>query len=191
MIRTGIYGGSFNPIHTGHILLGEHLVTKGFVDELWYVVSPQNPFKVNQALLDDEARLELARIAVDGKEKLKVCDVEFRLPRPSYMIHTLKTLSTTYTDREFILVIGADNWERFPRWYENEKILQHYRVMVYPRPGYTLQDIPDNVTIVPTPLYDISSTHIRKRIARWKDEFNGEGLIPEVWNEIKEKKYYY
>ena len=188
--KTGIYGGSFNPIHKGHIRLAKALAESGLVDEMWLLVSPQNPFKVNAELLDDEERLRLARLAVADVPGVEVCDREFSLPRPSYMYNTLKALSKEHPDREFVLVIGADNWERFPDWYHSKAILSKYRIIIYPRPGYTLEKVPRKVTVADTPLLDISSTEIRQRIASDPD-YDGEGLPPIVWQEIKEKRYYY
>lgn len=185
-MTTGIYGGSFNPIHVGHVRLAKALIDGGYVDEMWLLVSPQNPFKVNADLLDDDLRLHLARLAVGDVAGVEVCDREFSLPRPSYMYTTLCTLSREHPDREFVLVIGADNWERFPDWYHSRDILSAYRIIVYPRPGYQLQNVPEGVTIADTPLLDISSTEIRRRIASEPD-YNGEGLCPAVWEEMKGK----
>jgi nicotinate-nucleotide adenylyltransferase len=188
-IKTGLYGGSFNPIHIGHIQLSQALLDAHLLDEMWLLVSPQNPFKVNQKLLDDNARLKLAQLAVKNIPNIKVSDYEFHLPRPSYMVHTLEHLRQDFPEREFILIIGADNWERFPHWYKYEEILEHHRLIVYPRPGFELKDIPAGVTIADTPLIDISSTEIRENIPH--PDYQGEGLCPAVWKEIKKKKYYY
>ena len=182
--RTGIYGGSFNPIHLGHVSLAKALAESSLVDEMWLLVSPQNPFKANANLLDDETRLRLARLAVSDVPGVEVCDREFFLPRPSYMFNTLTALSREHPDREFVLVIGADNWERFPDWYRSSDILAAYRVIIYPRPGFVLPDVPKGITIADTPLLDISSTAIRRRIANDPD-YDGEGLPPAVWKEIK------
>ena len=182
--RTGIYGGSFNPIHLGHVSLAKALAESSLVDEMWLLVSPQNPFKANANLLDDETRLRLTRLAVNDVPGVEVCDREFFLPRPSYMFNTLTALSREHPDREFVLVIGADNWERFPDWYRSSDILAAYRVIIYPRPGFVLPDVPKGVTIADTPLLDISSTAIRCRIANDPD-YDGEGLPPAVWKEIK------
>lgn len=187
-ITTGIYGGSFNPIHNGHTQLGIGLHRQGLVDELWFVVSPHNPHKQQKDLLNDEERLNLARLAVTETPYLKVSDVEFHLPRPSYMVNTLETLRTQYPQREFILVMGADNWEKFSHWYRHEEIMRHHRIIVYPRPGYTLQDTPSQVTVADTPLIPISSTEIRKQIH--EGTFRGDGIHPSVWKEIKIKGYY-
>ena len=189
MKRTGIYGGSFNPIHLGHVCLAKALADSGLVDEMWLLVSPQNPFKVDARLLDDEKRLHLARLAVLDVPGVEVCDREFTLPRPSYMYNTLQALSQEHPDCEFVLVIGADNWERFPNWYRSQDILSDYRIIIYPRPGYTLQDVPPGVTLADTPLIDISSTEIRNRIQTQPD-YDGEGLPPAVWQEIKRKGLY-
>ena len=187
-IKTGLYGGSFNPIHNGHILLSQALLDAHLIDEMWLLVSPQNPFKVNQKLLEDQARLQLAQLAVKDIPNLTVSDYEFHLPRPSYMANTLEHLRQEFPDREFILIIGADNWERFPMWYRSEDILTHHRVIIYPRPGCELKDIPENVTIADTPLIDISSTEIRENISN--PDYHGEGLPLTVWKEIKKKGYY-
>jgi nicotinate-nucleotide adenylyltransferase len=187
-IKTGLYGGTFNPIHNGHIQLSQALLDMRLIDEMWLLVSPQNPFKVNQKLLDDNARLQLARLAVKDIPNLTVSDYEFHLPRPSYMVHTLEHLRNEFPEREFILIIGADNWERFPMWYKSEEILAHHKVIVYPRTGYKLENVPDGVTIAETPLIDISSTALRESIKN--PDYHGEGLHPAVWEEIKRKRYY-
>lgn len=188
MIRTGIYGGSFNPIHQGHVQLSKALLETGLIDELWLLVSPQNPLKVSQTLLEDEARFRLAKIAVEGIDGIKACDYEFHLPRPSYMVHTLEALRHDFPEREFVLVVGADNWERFHQWYRHEEILCKHQLIVYPRPGCQLGEVPQCVTVVDTPLLDISSTEIREKIN--SPDYHGEGLCPKVWEEIKRNKFY-
>lgn len=190
-MTTGIYGGSFNPIHVGHTTLGQWLVRHHYLDELWFLVSPQNPLKPASGLLDDDARLRLARLAVGRKRHLRVSDFEFHLPRPSYMVHTLEALREAYSDRDFVLVIGADNWYRFPDWYQSEEIMRHHRLLIYPRPGFPIDEsqLPTGVTRVNTPLLDISSTQIRDAI-RHQPSYNGFGLDSRVWAEIKAKQYY-
>lgn len=184
MKRTGIYGGSFNPVHEGHLRLARALVKGGWVDEMWLVVSPQNPFKADGHLLADDLRLRLTRLAAEGVDGVSVCDREFSMPRPSYMYDTLTVLKREHPDREFILVIGADNWERFSRWYRSADILSSFRLIVYPRPGYKCCEVPPGVMVADTPLLDISSTEIRRRIASCP-AYDGEGLCPAVWHEIK------
>lgn len=188
MVRTGIYGGSFNPIHVGHVALARRLMEQGLVDEVWLVVSPQNPFKADRHLLDEQARLTLARLAVQAEAGIEVSDVEMTLPRPSYMSRTLRVLSARYPQRQFSLIIGADNWERFPQWHEASWIMQHYPLIVFPRPGSTLGALPPGVQRADTPLLDISSTWVRERV--WTDGYDGEGLSPLVWQEIRRKGYY-
>ncbi len=183
----GIYGGSFNPIHNGHVQLGDELVAQGAVNELWYVVSPQNPFKVNQQLMPDDLRLHLTNLALEGHKGLKVCDVEYRLPKPSYMFHTLEALRKENPEVEFRLVIGADNLERFQQWYRADDILACHKLIVYPRPGYPLTDVPSYATVAKTSLIDISSTQIREALKH--ADYNGEGLPTVVWNELKCSPY--
>lgn len=185
---TGIYGGSFNPIHNAHLQLARALCEACLVENLWFMVSPQNPFKPAEGLLDDEARLALARLAVQDSPDVQVSDVEFHLPRPSYMARTLETLRAQYPEREFVLVMGADNWERFPQWFHHEDILRHHRIIVYPRPGYPLPDMSPGVLVADTPLIPLCSTAIRESIR--SGTCRGEGLPPLVWKEIKQKGYY-
>ena len=190
-MTVGLYGGSFNPIHEGHLSLGRWLVSHALVDELWFLVSPQNPLKPAAGLLDDDARFHLAQLAVGRKRHLRVSDFEFHLPRPSFMVHTLEALRTAYPGRDFVLVIGADNWHRFPQWYQSDEILRHHRILIYPRSGFPIDEasLPTGVTLVHTPLFDISSTQIREAIAH-DPAYNGFGLNPRVWAEIKAKGYY-
>ena len=187
----GIYGGSFNPIHQGHLALGRWLVRHALVDELWFMVSPQNPLKPAAGLLDDDARLSLARLAVGRSRRLHVSDFEFSLPRPSFMADTLAALRQSHPEHEFILVIGADNWHDFPRWHHPDDILAHHSLIVYPRPGYAVDatTLPHGVTLVATPLLDISSTQIRHAIAT-DPTYDGQGLHPRVWKEIQAREYY-
>lgn len=186
--RTGIYGGSFNPVHLGHVRLAKALADSDLLDEVWLLVSPQNPFKTDSRLLDDDERLHLARLAVADVPGVEVCDREFSMPRPSYMYNTLRALSREHPDREFVLIIGADNWERFPQWYRSRDILRSHRVIICPRPGFTCQDLPAGVTVADTPLYDISSTGIRRLLSQ--PCYDGEGLHPAVWQEIRDKGLY-
>lgn len=191
MTTTGIYGGSFNPIHRGHTQLAEQLCREGRVDELWFLISPQNPLKRQADLLPDRVRLELARQAVQESRQMRVSDFEFRLPRPSFMADTLAALRQTYPERRFVLVIGADNWLSFDRWHRPEEIRRNHLIIVYPRPGYPLAagDLPEGVTLADTPLLDISSTELREAIRR--GTYRGDDrLHPAVWKEIQEKGYY-
>lgn len=187
-IKTGIYGGSFNPIHNGHIALARHLLHEAELDEIWFVVSPQNPFKVQQQLLADDKRLRLVRQALAPYPQLVASDFEFSLPRPSYMWHTLQGMSAQWPDRELHLIIGADNWLCFDRWYHADDIRRTYPIIIYPRQGYNITpaDLPQGVRLVNTPLYNVSSTEIRADIAAGRDI---SGKVPSTILSEVEKEY--
>lgn len=187
-IKTGIYGGSFNPIHNGHIALARHLLHEAELDEIWFVVSPQNPFKVQQQLLADDKRLRLVRQALAPYPQLVASDFEFSLPRPSYMWHTLQGMSAQWPDRELHLIIGADNWLCFDRWYHADDIRRTYPIIIYPRQGYdiTPADLPQGVRLVNTPLYNVSSTEIRADIAAGRDI---SGKVPSTILSEVEKEF--
>ena len=158
---TGLFFGSFNPVHNGHLAIARYLLEKGFCREVWFVVSPQNPLKQNAELLDENKRLEILR---------KVCDAEFRLPRPSYTWNTLQVLKKEYPEKSFALVIGGDNLRNFHLWRNYKEILNHYRIFVYPRPGVEVPGtIPEGVTLVNAPLAAVSSTEIRAKIGAGED----------------------
>ena len=179
MIKTGIYGGSFNPIHNGHIALARQMLISAELDEVWFVVSPQNPFKQTSTdLLDDAKRLELTRLALADDDRLIACDDEYRLPRPSYTWHTLQALSRAYPDRTFTLLIGADNWLAFDRWYHGSDILSHYPVAIYPRRHSPIDatTLPAGVQLLDAELYDISSSDIRQRV---RSGLSIAGMVPE------------
>ena len=166
MIKTGIFGGSFNPIHNGHISLARQLKEKVGLDEVWLMVSPQNPMKQQVDLLSDETRIQMARLALEHETHIVASDYEMHLPKPSYTWLTLQALRRDYPDRQFVLMIGGDNWTIFDKWYHANDILQHFQVVVYPRRDEqsVKKDLPANVTMVEAELLDISSTEIRQRI---------------------------
>ena len=187
-IKMGIYGGSFNPIHNGHIALARHLLQEAELDEIWFVVSPQNPFKVQQQLLADDKRLLLVRKALAPYPQLVASDFEFSLPRPSYMWHTLQGMSAQWPDRELHLIIGADNWLCFDRWYHADDIRSTYPIIIYPRQGYDIEPstLPQGVRLVNTPLYNVSSTEIRADVAAGRDI---SGKVPSTILSEVEKEY--
>lgn len=188
MIKTGIFGGSFNPIHNGHVSLARQLKEKAGLDEVWLMVSPQNPLKQSADLLDDEARLEMARAALQDEQGIMVCDYEMHLPKPSYTWHTLQALSRDYPDREFVLMIGGDNWQFFDRWYHAGDILENYQIVVYPREGLTKGQLSCRVTVVEAELLDVSGTEIRRRIRQGKSI---RCLVHPAVAELIEKNGYY
>ena len=161
MIRTGIFGGSFNPIHNGHISLARQLREKAGLDEVWLMVSPQNPLKATTDLLDDKTRMQMVRLAVEGETGIIASDYEMHLPKPSYTWNTLEALKQDYPNREFMLMIGGDNWDLFDKWYRADDIRKNFQIIVYPRRGF-------KGGIDGLDLIDISSTDIRQRIKAGK-----------------------
>ncbi|MCR5364891.1 MAG: nicotinate (nicotinamide) nucleotide adenylyltransferase [Prevotella sp.] len=155
-MNIGIFGGSFNPIHCGHVAIARAALTQCRLNEVWLMVSPQNPLKQESDLLDDGLRFSLAQQALENVDGVVACDYEFRLPKPSYTWNTLQHLSADYPDHRFFLLIGGDNWAHFTRWYHWKDILRHYDVVVYPRDEYT--------GTIDVPLLDVSSTEIRRKV---------------------------
>lgn len=187
MKSVGIFGGSFNPIHTGHIALAKSLCEKAGLDEVWFMVSPMNPFKKAATdLLDNQLRLEMVKKALEGEPQLQACDYEFHLPKPSYTWHTLQAISQDFSDIRFTLLIGGDNWAAFDKWYHHDDILAHYPIVVYPRKDSDIGEVPEGVTIVETPLLNISSTEIRHHIAKGESI---HGMVPESIEQLAIQNY--
>ena len=184
LLKTAIFGGTFNPVHIGHLALANYLCEFCGLDELWFMVSPQNPMKGESDFLSDAQRLELVQAAIQEYPKFRASDFEFSLPRPSYTIHTLDKLKESYPDREFFLIIGGDNWNSIQRWKEAERLIAENNILVYPRPGYIInkRDFPVTVKQVEAPLLDISSTFIRNAMKGGKDV--RYFLHPEVYRKL-------
>ena len=165
-MKVGLFFGSFNPIHVGHLIIAEHLATNTDLDEIWFVISPQNPFKKKKNLLNEYDRLHLVNIAIENNNKLKASDIEFKLPKPSYTIDTLVYLKEKYNEYEFSLIMGSDNLENLHKWKNADILFKEYPFYVYNRPGHT--DIKNaekaKVTFLDAPQLKISSTFIRKNI---------------------------
>ena len=174
----GLFGGSFNPIHVGHIALAKAALQACGLDEVWLMVSPQNPLKQDQKLLDDQLRLEMAEKALEGVEGVKACGYEFQLPKPSYTWHTLQALTKDYPDCRFTLLIGGDNWAHFERWYHWQDILRTCDIAVYPREGH--------IGTFDAPLVNVSSTEIRQKV---KQGQSIQGLVPDSIVPLVEKYY--
>lgn len=170
-MNIGIFSGSFNPVHIGHLALANYLCEYEGLDQVWFMVSPRNPLKEADELMDDSLRLKLVQLAVEGYPKFRASDFEFRLPRPSYTVHTLDELRRAYPQHVFHLIIGSDNWLLFPRWRESERILATTPLIVYPRPGYPVdpQTLSPTVRMTSAPVFEISSTFIRQAIAEGRD----------------------
>lgn len=167
----GILGGSFNPVHMGHLMVAKYLVEFTNLSEVWLTLSPLNPLKAHSLeLIPDLHRLEMLKIATRNLEGVGVCDLELSLPRPSYTINTLEALHKRYPRRRFKPIVGSDNLRIFEQWRSYDKILEEYGLIVYPRPGYPIPTVLDlNIKTVNAPLVSLSSTFLRKAIAQGKD----------------------
>ena len=189
-MKIGFYSGSFNPIHTGHVALANYILNHTDLDEIWLVVSPHNPLKEKELLIDDDIRLQMTKLAVEDFPQLKASDVEFSLPKPSYTIDTLHYLSNKYPNDEFVLIIGADNLDVFHLWKNYQELLEKYQILVYPREGYgeklTIEDLRltiderivstinrkskiVNLKYIDAPLFNVSSSEIREKIKNKED----------------------
>lgn len=186
-MKIGLFFGSFNPVHVGHLVIANYMVSFTDLDELWFVVSPQNPLKEKDTLLKDSLRLEMLRLAVKNSASIKVSDVEFSLSRPSYTINTLKHLQQLYPENTFIIIMGADGLSSFHKWKDHKLIEENYRRYVYPRKGSDFKE-GKNCILQPAPEIDISSTFIRQALKEKKDV---RFFLPEgIYNFIKEKSLY-
>lgn len=169
-MRIGIFGGSFDPIHTGHAIVAQYIISSGAVDRLWFMVSPVNPLKADKVRqVADTDRLRMVEMVSRPMEGVETSAFEFSMPKPSYTIDTLNALQEKFPNDEFCLIIGGDNWEVFGKWRNSKEILDKYHVLVYPRLGYKV-DIPnelkDRVTLIDAPVIELSSTQIRERLSK-------------------------
>ncbi len=189
-MNVGLYFGSFNPVHAGHMIIANYMLAYAGLDRLWFVVSPHNPLKDKATLLDDRHRLELVRLAIGDNNKMKASDIEFKMKQPSYTIHTLVTLQEKHPDYRFHLIMGSDNLATLHKWKNYEEILKQFNILVYPRPkneGGPLLAHP-HVKLVSAPHVEVSSTFIREAIKAKKDV--RYYVPPAAWEYIREMHFY-
>jgi len=189
-MKIGLFFGSFNPIHNGHLIIANYILEYSDIEQLWFVISPQNPLKKKSGLLQDYHRYNLLDSAIGISNKYKVCDIEFKMPKPSYTIDTLTYLNEKYPDKEFVVIMGSDNLKSLPKWKNYIQIIHNYEIIVYPRPDFDCSEYLENkkIKILKAPLMEISSTFIRDSIKNKKDL---RFFMPEnVYNLIKDMHFY-
>jgi nicotinate (nicotinamide) nucleotide adenylyltransferase len=190
-MHIGLYFGSFNPVHNGHLKLAEYLIDNQIVDEVWFVVSPCNPLKKQSDMLDEYIRLDMLMLAIEQQPKLKASDIEFIMPIPSYTIDTLHELTKQFPENQFKLLIGSDNALVFDQWKNYTQILKEYPILVYPRMSFDFSEVKDlypQMQLLNSPYFNISSTQIRQSIAQKKDV--SQWLHPSVNKFIIENEFY-
>ena len=188
--KIGLFFGSFNPIHVGHMAIANYMAEFTDMEEVWLVVSPQNPFKKNQTMLGAHHRMNLIRAGIGDYKKIKPCDAELKLPEPNYTINTLRQLSEQYPAKEFVLIMGKDNLFTFDKWKDYEEILKDYEIYVYPRKGIgkTPFDKHPKVTIIHAPVIEVSATFIRNALKEKKDV---RFLLPESAAKYRTEMHFY
>jgi len=188
-MNIGLYFGSFNPIHTGHLIIANHILNHSQLDKIWFIVSPHNPLKKAHTLLNEYDRYHLVEIAIEDNPNFKVSNIEFSLPKPSYTVHTLAYLKEKFPFENFTIIMGSDSYQNLPHWKNFEVILENYSIIVYERPGHPIQDeIPANVEVMKAPLLEISSSYIRQCIESGKSI---QYLVHDkVRTYIEDNKYY-
>lgn len=188
-MKIGLYFGSFNPIHIGHLIIANHFLNETEIEKIWFVVSPQNPFKQSNSLLDEYDRLHLVRLATENDNRIKVSDIEFGLPKPSYTIDTLSYLKERYPSHEFSLIMGSDSFQNFNKWKNYELIKEQHRIYIYRRNGFEIENtVNADIILLDAPILQISATHIRELIKSGKSI---RYLVPEsVREEIETRRFY-
>ncbi|MBS1628176.1 MAG: nicotinate-nucleotide adenylyltransferase [Bacteroidetes bacterium] len=190
-MKIGLYFGSFNPIHMGHLVIASHVANYADVQQVWFVVSPQNPLKSSTSLLNEHQRLFLVQKAIENDNRFKACDVEFKLPKPSYSIDTLTYLSEKHPEHEFLIIIGSDSLQNIKQWKNYKELLTNYKLIVYERPGFEVNQIIDEADLCilkNAPLLNISATLIRENIRTGK---NINYLVLAIVKDEIEKGGYY
>lgn len=188
-MKIGLYFGSFNPIHNGHLILANHILNLNVVDQVWFVVSPQNPLKEYSSLLNEHHRLDLIRLAIEGEKNLKASNIEFKLPRPSYTIDTLTYMKELYSNHEFQIIMGSDSYKNIKKWKNSDLLLKEHKLILFLRKGFDIEDACTmNLILDEAPVIEISSTLIRKLL---KERKSIRYLVPDVvYDEIKLRHYY-
>lgn len=188
-MKVGLYFGSFNPVHTGHLIIANHVLNFGEVQEVWFVVSPQNPLKETHSLLNQLTRLRLVRLAIEDQPRFKASNVEFDLPKPSYTIDTLSYLREKYPGKEFKVIMGGDSFQNIKKWKNYDTLLREYAIILYHRPGFEVDaSLSSKLTILKAPMLDISATFIRELIRQKKSI---QYLVPDnVREDILANGYY-
>lgn len=168
-MKIGLYFGSFNPVHVGHLIIVNHILNESELEMIWFIVSPLNPFKDSHNLMNEYDRLHLVKKAIEEDPRLKASDIEFSLPKPSYTVHTLAYLKEKYPDHSFSIIMGSDSFQNLGKWKNPETLIENYPIIIYKRPGFDVNNkLNANITIMDAPLLEISSTHIRRLIKAGK-----------------------
>jgi len=188
-VKIGLYFGSFNPVHIGHLIIASYIADHTDLEQVWFVVSPQNPLKKETSLLNEQHRKHLIDLSIEGEKKLKTSNVEFKLPKPSYTIDTLTYLDEQYPRHQFSMIMGSDSFSNIKRWKNYEVLLKNYHIYIYERPGFKVAANPDSrITLLRAPLLEISSTHIRELLHLRKSI---RYLVPDIVKEEIELHHYY
>ena len=188
-MKIGLYFGSFNPVHVAHLIIANHILNETDIERIWFIVSPQNPFKSENGLLNEYHRLHLIRLATEDDTRIKVSDIEFNLPRPSYTTSTLAYLAEKHPEHEFVIIMGSDSFQNLHKWKNAEVIIKNYPVYVYQRPGFAVENTTGvQLQLLDAPLLQLSATHIRKYIREGKSV---RYMVPDkVLEEIIKGGYY-
>lgn len=189
-MKIGLFFGTYNPIHIGHLAIANYMVEYTDMNQIWFVVSPHNPHKLKESLLEDNHRLEMVHLAIDNDYRFRICDVEFRMPKPSFTIDTMVYLGEKFPLHEFALILGSDNLESFQKWKNNELLIKKFKRYIYPRMGNEHEEIlkHENIQLVNAPRMEISSSFIRNAISQGKDVRHF--LPPKVYAYI-DKMFFY
>jgi len=189
-MKIGLYFGSFNPVHHGHLIIANHILQNTDLEQLWFVISPQNPLKPSVALLNEYHRLFLVQVAIEGESRLRASDIEFKLPKPSYTVNTLAYLNEKYPNYQFAIIMGSDSFQNIKNWKNYQHLLENYPVYVYTRPGHipARKEAAANIYYLNAPMLEISATHIRNTVRSGKSI---RYLVPDkVMEEIERNGYY-